>query len=353
MPRLDYSGGATCPSLLLEPSRSNLLSQSEYLNASIIARSNDFIINTSDTTSPEGLNNACKFEFIPGGARYFGRNVGTLNDATTSVFVKAGSHQYIQYVTSTNSTFAVNFDVANGTSNVVGTLPSGATYDIEDYGNGWYRIWVSHDHLGTAPSVYWWVANDLNTPRAQAATSAGDMYFYGFQIEAGSYPTSYIPTYGSSQTRAAEGQTYTGFSSLIGQTEGTLFLEIEGHSPNGTEIFSLNRTTTNAIFLDANNDIYRVIIWADGVSSTTFTSIANTDKIKIAVAYQSNNFAVYANGSQILTNNTWTWTPNILIDTLNFNVGGYVNSKKSSKFNQLVLFKERLSDAELQALTTV
>ncbi len=55
-PRFDYSGGATCPSLLLEPSRRNIASQSEYFGSGFTTSGTT--IDTNTTTSPEGLTNA-------------------------------------------------------------------------------------------------------------------------------------------------------------------------------------------------------------------------------------------------------------------------------------------------------
>ena len=53
-------------------------------------------------------------------------------------------------------------------------------------------------------------------------------HVYGAMLEEGSYPTSYIPTYGgASVTRGQDDCNKTGISSLIGQTEGTFFAEID------------------------------------------------------------------------------------------------------------------------------
>jgi hypothetical protein len=346
-PRFDYSGGATCPSLLLEPSRTNLV-QSEYFGTYTNSNST---IESNATTSPEGLANATSFlEAATTGQHKLVTSLSLDGSSTytLSIFAKHnGRDLYIDTGNSNEWGGRAWFDLTAGTANaVLGTA------DIEDFGNGWYRCIVTGASILAGGNQI-----ELLTSDGAINSTTGDItkgvYIYGAQFEVGTYPTSYIPNHSSgSVTRGGEGQTYSGFSSLMGQTEGTLFLDIDGHSPNGTELFSLNRSTTNAIFLDANNDVYRIILYADSVSSTTFTSVANTDRIKIAIAYQSNNFAIYANGLQVATNNTWTWTPNIIIDTLNFSVGGYVNSKNSSKFNQVVLFKERLSNADLETLTT-
>ena len=54
-----------------------------------------------------------------------------------------------------------------------------------------------------------------------------DLLIYGAQLEAGSYATSYIPTYGTSVTRNADTVLSNAATDLIGQTEGTLFIDVE------------------------------------------------------------------------------------------------------------------------------
>jgi hypothetical protein len=353
-PRFDYSGGATCPSLLLEPSRTNLIGYSEYAGG--WSESGVGTITENAAVSPEGLRNAFTLNDTSNSDYYrIERNVSVPNgDSTLSVFLKKTTGVLSHYAgIQFNAGYKyVIVDTTNGTWNEDGGTANDFI-DIEDFSDYYWRVIIRNNLSAGSRRVALWPA--ISTDGGNLSVGAtGENTFYGLQVEAGSYPTSYIPNHsGGSVTRGAEGQTYTGFSSLIGQTEGTLFLDIDGHSPNGSEIFSLNRSTANAIFIDTNIDQYRITLYADGVLSFIFTSVANTDRIKIAIAYQSNNFAVYANGLQITTNNTWTWTPNTIIDSLNFNAGGYVNSKKSSKFNQVVLFKERLSNTNLETLTTL
>jgi hypothetical protein len=66
MPRLDYSGGASCPSLLLEPSRQNLNPYSEYFGTFWNGLGTE-TITSNYGVSPEGLSNATRFQATSAG----------------------------------------------------------------------------------------------------------------------------------------------------------------------------------------------------------------------------------------------------------------------------------------------
>ena len=363
-PRFDYSGGATCPSLLLEPSRTNLIPNSEYLI--------DGLTNVTATynygTSPDGLNNST---FILPSAAVAAHRIGytdlfTYAPSTSyiaSAFLKSGGHRYaaINLVLRNSGSFQEtanglidlqeNTIVVNGSN----TLWTSLAVFKEEYANGFYRYGVT---AKTPSSGSDRVDVQFNITDENGNSFAGNgtdgVVFYGLQAESGSYPTSYIPNHsGGSVTRGRDNITnVTGFSSLIGQTEGTLFLEIE-NSSNGTEIFSLDANTNNSIFLRSVNNLYGIYMWSDGVVWAPTTSVNINDRIRIAIAYQTDNFAVYANGVQVATNNSLTWTPNQSLDLLRFNKGGWIAALGQERYNQMMLFKERLSNADLETLTTL
>ena len=205
MPRLDYSGGASCPSLLLEPSRTNVLSYSEYFNGWL--KPDDGVtlnINTSDTLDPSGYYGATKVTSIGGNRRIYDVTGITAGTYTCSVFVKAGTGSVFNLFTS-NSAFLIEFDLS--TESVTETIGSGT---ITSYPNGWYRCTAT----GTAPSgdvIQFIFPNNNNET----------IYIWGAQFEQGSYPTSYIPTYGTSQTRSEDNMetgtldTLTSYSMLV------------------------------------------------------------------------------------------------------------------------------------------
>lgn len=171
MPRLDYSGGG-CPSLLLEPQRTNLDTQSEY-----IAGWNGFsnLTRTANyAESPEGVDNATRLEFTGNGYTYNGNTPSQVSGSTYTM-----------------SCYAKRND--SGTQNFGFFVDgSGAVNSEMTLTSEWQRF------------TYTYTAS--NTSRqGLAGISGADVSVYGFQIEKdASYPTSYIPTYGASVTRSAD-----------------------------------------------------------------------------------------------------------------------------------------------------
>jgi hypothetical protein len=367
MPRLDYSGGASCPSLLLEPSRQNLVTQSEYLDG--LAKLSATIA-SNDITSPEGVDNGSKLKpnsgqtfsidggggYTIGSASYVRSSDLTLTAAsyTFSAFVKKGEYDQIQLRSGTN------IDTTSGGSGTRvdlndGTIISsnGTASSIEDYGSGWYRI--SHTFTATAASWYLnlWFWNTTSV----TANGTDGVYAYGFQCEAGSYSTSLIPTYGTSATRTADACSKTGISSLIGQTEGTLFFETEVDDPStGNQLFSLDNGTVDdriEIFASGSGaSIGNIGVYVERGSAQVIntTNVNVQGRHKIALAYKQNDYALYIDGVLKHTD-TSALVPACSVVRL---VGRYDNFNEGKhKTKQALLFKTRLTNAQLAELTTL
>jgi hypothetical protein len=203
-PRLDYTD-SSCPALLLEPQRTNLVTQSEYLSS---WTQNNISVTDNDSISPEGLQNASAL--VGNGSssyHWIQRDSGSGTSGTTytaSFFAKKGSVNFVQLVLD-SSVFGImhqNFDLENGT---IGSGSGSTTPFIEDYGNGWYRVGVTATATATAtikPLIA--LANSSAMGRFGSFATSGNIKVFGVQVEAGSYATSYIPTYGSSVSRVRE-----------------------------------------------------------------------------------------------------------------------------------------------------
>ena len=355
VPRVDYSGGG-CPSLLLEPSRTQLLPHSEYFEGYSV---NNGTATANQIISPEGVLNAYQFTENTGTSAHY--------IDTTSISVTSGN----SYVISLFAKYDGRFLTIQGSSSIISSnyatfnLQTGVVEQenigdasIEDYGNGWYRCIFKITATGTGSGAITILLNDSATGgRSRSYTGDGEsgIYIYGFQVEAGNYSTSYIPTYGTSTTRVADVCSKTGISELIGQTEGTIFMDFVLDSVDGGNDFRLDVTEgtsfDNEIFIGMTNGDLRALIRVSASNVYDSGNISATvgTRYKMAMAYANNDVALYINGTQEDTSSSAT-IPN----TDEITIGNRTDSKAmvvKESLNQAMLFPTRLTNDQLEELT--
>ena len=170
-------------------------------------------------------------------------------------------------------------------------------------------------------------------------------------MEASSYATSYIgPTTSASATRVADACFKTGISSLIGQTEGVLFFDADvtytagiqlGNSTSGGDYINSIQVAFGASSTNVN-------IFNGGTNQFSFAGATLTGRQKIAIAYKANDFALYRNGAQIQLDSSGS-IPTMSALTINHQDLGTTGYQ----YNEILLFKTRLTNAELASLTTI
>ena len=354
VPRLDYLN-SSCPRLLLEPQRTNLATYSEQANQYTKAAAT---IGSNVVTSPDGYTNADSIiedGTTAGHAFYnFGLTTFTAAAYTASVFAKKGGRDWFA-LSIYDSTVSHNayFNLNTGT---IGNVGAGATATITNYGNGWYRCSVTATTAALSGGIAIYAASVDGTVSYAGTNGLAAGYFYGWQLELGAYATSYIPTLGASVTRGADAATTASVPSLIGQTEGTIFIEYNRTNTFEAAFFMLSNlvgTTTNAYqnsfyFLQQANGTMVVEVYVASAPQVLFTVAAlSVGTHKMALAYKANDFALYVDGVQLGTDTSGS------VPTANFlSIGGAVDggSQKQS-VSQALLFKTRLSSADLAALT--
>ena len=348
MPRLDYSGGASCPSLLLEPQRSNVVTQSEYLGSYTPERAT---ITDNAATSPEGMLNAASFiETAVSGRHRTQTNSFAVTSGSTytfSMFVKNKSGNRLLCI---NADYLFNarsyFDIVDGA--VEGTDSGSAS--IEDYGNGWYRCSVTGTSSITGSSILYIGLEDTAADNGYTGDGTSGHYWYGLQAEAGSYPTSYIPTYGTSQTRSADDFVLV-FATDIVQNGGTFMIELEG-APRGagtsTPFIQFNHTNSASYVGFGATGNWRCRINDNGTAYLTTSPIPHTDNAKLCIRYGDFGYEYYANGSSFDTYgnaielgdfSNISFSPNDVYGIL--------------RVKQFLTFPTALTDAECIALTTL
>jgi hypothetical protein len=335
IPRLDYTNGS-CPSILVEPQRTNLLTRSEEFNDSSWAVNATITANTA--ISPDGTQDADTIL----GTGFIGKNILQSGIHTFSVFAKAGTSNEIRLNVFDGTTDrGVYYNLSNGTiTSSYGTIIAS---NIVSYGNGWYRIIITTNN---ATRSYVQIHRD----------SAQTCFIYGAQLESGAYPTSYIPTTSASVTRNADVISKTGISSLIGQTEGTALLDFEFNGEDESIIMDIaanGLSPQNRIILyQPNTTIVQFIVLDNSIAQVNIASSSYSvgQRLKVAIAYKLNDFAFYINGVQIGTSGSGTVPLTNRIDIGNRQDGGYPSP---ISVNNAILFKTRLTNDQLAQLTTI
>ena len=224
VPRLDYTN-STCPSLLVEPQRTNLVTYSEQFdNSAWTLAGLNATVTANNVISPDGTQNADRVVFGLNGYLYQQKAITGWSSATLSIYSKTTTQKIV----------------------FGGATPAGTdTYSSINVGNGWFRQILTRT----------FTSGGTGGVQVLPFGSNETLYFWGAQLEQGSYPTSYIPTVASSVTRNADVISKTGISSLIGQTEGVLYAEIIIKNTENQICASIQRDGgVNAIYISQQNN---------------------------------------------------------------------------------------------------
>jgi len=343
VPRIDYTGGG-CPHILAEPQRTNTVTYSQDTSQwtdSGMTYSVDYII------SPDGTSNGSKAiinDTITSSNTRPMTSVAVTSGTNYvfSVFGKADEFDMINldFSNSAFSTVSVDYNLTNGT--VTSFVGSPVSQGVEDYGNGWYRCYVVATAIATTTTALIIRLDDNPT-----GDGTSGLYLWGAQFEAGSYPTSYIPTSGSTVTRNQDQFTRDGISSLINSTEGVLFAEMSALANDGTfRIISLSDGTgSNRLWLyfTVGSNLIQVF---DGTTIMAHT-IDVTNMIKVAAVFDSNGTRMWVNGSQVGSNSYVGFSG---FDRLNFSSESGSNNF-FGKIKQVQVYDTALTDNQLIQLT--
>ena len=279
----------------------------------------------------------------------------TANTYSSSFFAKKAERDVVQIFP--NGSFDLNayanFDLTNG----VVSASASTTAKIEALSDGWYKC--SYTFLGTTSNTVPMYISIMTSPTsAKSEDYIGDgtsgIYIYGAQVEQGSYPTSYIPTQGGVVTRLADSCSQTVPDGVIGQTEGTMYVEIK--APNrlangGKGIFQIG-LGNNRVYIvkeSSTQNIFQI-----GIQSPSGYNFINTleitnENIKFAIGYKNGDNAFYLNGNLISSASSNT-NPTVFNDFLFF---GDLAAPIQLNIKKTKLYNTRLSNSELAALTTI
>lgn len=358
--------------LLIEEARTNLVLRSEdFANAAW--SKGGVTVTANNAAAPDGTVTADLMLETASPDNHFLNYATaiTFTTATQSFYVKPNGRTNValRTIIGANDWFAVVFNLTgNGsvtqTSTGSSTAFSAVSGTITNAGNGWYRISVT----ATQPSrtVFAGIVDlcTTSTPTLRAIDGvelySGDVtkgvYVWGGQVEAGSIPTSYIPTVASTVTRSADVATLTGgnFTSWFNASAGTIYTKARGPVVAGgsqPNIVAFEDTPSTNFILTRVSGTGATSTFFVGVNSTVVAQLASSSfplrsTFNQASAYALNDFATTVNGGPVATD-TLGAVPVVTRAALGSRANFYLNGTIA----RFTYYPTRLLNAELQALT--
>jgi hypothetical protein len=226
-------------------------------------------------------------------------------------------------------------------------------YDIISVGNGWYRISLTDTAASSANASISVFPTVGNVGIYSGVSGNEAIYLWGAQLEAGSFPTSYIPTTTAEATRAADVASISGsnFSSWYRQDEGTVFAEASPKS--GAAFLGFNDgTTSNRIRLaHTGTTAASAVNVTGGVLQFSNTSGAASFPVntqgKAALAMKASDFALVGNTSSVVTSTGLM--PSINQATIGTSIGQ--TTFTNGPIARLTYWPTRLPNETLQTIT--
>ena len=329
-------------------------------------------IQSNVAIAPDGTNTASKL--IPSTQsdnqriyKLIGATDQYLNQTLTfSVFAKAGEYSKIFIRSDSGNQGYMYVNLTDGSSFGIGS--DVLRYSVDEYPNNWYRISLTAVESDSSSGNVPWISivNDNDTYAFTGDGSEDGIYIWGAQVEVGSFATSYIPTSGSTATRAPDLASISGtnFAEWYNPTEGTFYVEadtinlkynvnISGWDGNNNNYTILGTGASPNRFQLRFDDVEPYQVLGFGPNSTTAittnTNVTPLTKVKIVGAVKQDYVRGFANGDNILEDNGFD-----MISPSALYIGSLDGSSEilPGHIKKVMYYSKILTTAQLQALTS-
>ena len=363
-PAFEFNADGTYKGLLVEPAATNICLQSEDITTTWGSVSATRTANA--TTAPDGTTTADKLgDNGVGGTGvvqvYQTITVSAATKYTASVFLKADQLSFarIEVQDYDGTTDGSQYFGLSG----AGSLGTAVNFDdssITKYPDGWYRCTATWTQGAgdTSCGFVIYVASSISSVNVDR-DGTSSIFVWGAQLETGPIATSYIPTTTASVTRVKDDITQTGAQSLIGQTEGTLYVEVDWKLASGEfqHLLVVNDGTgdNRMLIYNTTGGELRMLAEANNVSLTNQgeSSSAYSGIQKIAFAYKTDDFELYRNGSSISSDTSGSLAALATMTDIDLGQRFSTSNQANMHIRAVALYPTRLSDAECEALTTL
>jgi hypothetical protein len=342
VPRVEWDSAGNRLGLLVEEARTNLVTYSEdFENASWLFYGSGLgTVTENQFTSPDGTSNASAISFNAGDSRFGSTQFTGLSSGTAytgSIWIYATVSQNLELL------------LVEGASDF--------TRKVVAVSAGWTRFDLSKTLTGT--SVYFELATEGNGTLTDASrlASSGDIYIYGAQLEAGSFPTSYIKTTGATATRSIDVQDIQLANFGYNHNKGTVLVEFSQDFDYGStafpRAFEIGEPSAQRVNVFVNENNGGLIAGANFNNVNQASLVLKTetdgriDTTKVAYAFADDNFAASDDGETVVTDTSGTFSGGTPRTKLLIGTSGFCGHIKSIKY-----YPRRLTNAQLVQLTS-
>jgi len=344
IPRVEYDADGNRLGLLVEEARTNLVVQSEF--AGTWQQSPPLALNLNQGTSPDQQNNAAEVTITGGGFVYANVAVNASTQYTFSWYAKlntATAHVYAFYDNS-NNTFIERNEY---------TLTDG-----EDVGNGWYRQSKTFTTPSGCTSIRVYPLRETVDGGGSPTGVTGDTFIYGAQLEAGSFPTSYIKNEGTSSgvTRSADVASIPVADFGWNKNSGTVVAEVDtADASNFGILWSANADSLqNRVLAYIDNDLiymYSRTTTGPVINDPYANAPLDNTPLKHGYAFTDGDFNHTLNGGAVET----VASNEMPVGINSFDIGNrlYTSGEHiNGHIKSIQYYPRRLSNAQLQDLTS-
>ena len=352
IPRIEYDASGNVLGLLVEEARTNLILNSDWSNGTASwGLFNGGLATVNSGIAPDNSNNALKLSKLSGStAGYLRQTINVSNGSTytLSVYAKKGSWDYLE-VGGDAFGFGgdgVFFDLSAGT--ITGSQPS----KITSIGNGWYRC--STTYTATASSISPFFRARISSTSLGDAEGYEYILLWGAQLESGSFPTSYIPTSGSTVTRASDVASIPVSEFGYNQSEGTLLITATPYDASSLSWYaSFGSEAANSIQFYTSSSTIRTFIRKDSVDQAAFNSVdgaSDNTELSFACSFEKNNVQSILNGGTIASDAS-AEIPNIT-SPLKIGTNTVSSGQLNGHIKSIKYYPRALTSTKIQELTS-
>ena len=353
-----------CPSLLLEPTVTNLQVYSqEFDNAAWLKVQST--ITANNTISPSGELNADKLQRTATSSSSVLDIISKSTDAktyTTSIFVKQGEGDFFAMRAQGSYPSRVDLRFQFSTKQIIQYVASSSftalSSSVEEFKNGWFRISMTYttDTAAGLTNYFSSRSSSGNIDNTDINANA-NCFLWGCQVEENNYVTSYVPTTNTSATRTNDICKDAGNAALFNVSKLSLFIDANNFKTN-TGSFSYivltdgQNSPINMIRLDYTQNSILIRSYDNGTIKLSYdiTSVVPNQRNKVLLTFDNNEAKTYFNG--VLKNTSTSITIPSGLDSLSFTnrteSGGYFQGE----VHDARVYDRVLTEAEAIKLTT-